>query len=115
MFEEGYIIPVSIHAPAWGATESICGMRRWNSGFNPRPRMGGDGIYHEPPIQHIGFNPRPRMGGDLSAEELFIFWMSFNPRPRMGGDIYLGAQCENRLSFNPRPRMGGDAGHAPGY
>ena len=33
--------PVSIHAPAWGATASI-GLIGYMLSFNPRPRMGGD-------------------------------------------------------------------------
>ena len=33
---------VSIHAPAWGATETVDSQFLQPSGFNPRPRMGGD-------------------------------------------------------------------------
>ena len=33
---------VSIHAPAWGATDNrVMGLKQ-QPGFNPRPRMGGD-------------------------------------------------------------------------
>ncbi|GBC63954.1 hypothetical protein DENIS_4954 [Desulfonema ishimotonii] len=57
--------PVSIHAPAWGAT-----LRAWKKGatvccFNPRARMGRD------PVGLFGsgarecFNPRARMGRDI--------------------------------------------------
>ncbi|RZB30651.1 MAG: hypothetical protein SRB1_02931 [Desulfobacteraceae bacterium Eth-SRB1] len=33
---------VSIHAPAWGATDEARRGGTQNPGFNPRPRMGGD-------------------------------------------------------------------------
>ena len=79
---------VSIHAPAWGATAFKptvpWGLRLFQStpphggrpllassihiihlSFNPRPRMGGDGLRRPGPGARRGFNPRPRMGGDL--------------------------------------------------
>ena len=34
---------VSIHAPAWGATRRPGTDEQEPFGFNPRPRMGGDG------------------------------------------------------------------------
>ena len=36
------LLGVSIHAPAWGATPRTPAGNRWDLGFNPRPRMGGD-------------------------------------------------------------------------
>ena len=36
------VFQVSIHAPAWGATQSRSFSRQISTGFNPRPRMGGD-------------------------------------------------------------------------
>ena len=35
-------VNVSIHAPAWGATQRIRGYKLDKVSFNPRPRMGGD-------------------------------------------------------------------------
>ncbi len=55
--------------------------------FNPRPRVGGDGI---PPGHTRSGNP------------------GFNPRPRVGGDRGMGSPTGTRISFNPRPRVGGD-------
>ena len=55
-----------------------------------------------------GFNPRPRMGGDGLILRLKVMGLSFNPRPRMGGD-YIYSYPRNIIKgFNPRPRMGGD-------
>ncbi len=59
--------PVSIHAPAWGATRQR-GHREAPAGsFNPRPRMGGDQCGISTGRDRDGFNPRPRMGGDTRA------------------------------------------------
>ena len=38
----GNPFPVSIHAPAWGATSSMAGMPSELAGFNPRARVGRD-------------------------------------------------------------------------
>ena len=57
---------VSIHAPAWGATASGAPvpMRRWPR-FNPRTRVGCDGMTSDPtPLQGMRFNPRTRVGCD---------------------------------------------------
>ena len=60
---------VSIHAPAWGATSTCRPGRGKISGFNPRPRMGGDRrICHQSYMDRC-FNPRPRMGGDCNGYE----------------------------------------------
>ncbi len=42
MDSETFFFGVSIHAPAWGATSSTPRSSRKATGFNPRPRMGGD-------------------------------------------------------------------------
>ena len=55
---------VSIHAPAWGATEPSTRSTSTNTGFNPRTRVGCDtgraGIWRIA----VGFNPRTRVGCD---------------------------------------------------
>ena len=76
---------VSIHAPAWGATQcapSIVTHLR----FNPRTRMGCDQKYGGGKTQFDGFNPRTRMGCDIDNYSLFIRCPCFNPRTRMGCD-----------------------------
>ena len=55
---------VSIHAPAWGATEDMRQSIGISQSFNPRPRMGGDADLNVSPHLERCFNPRPRMGGD---------------------------------------------------
>ena len=147
---------VSIHAPARGATFAIApensiktefqstpphGGRPRNAphhllaptGFNPRPRTGGDWAVEQQDISISPcFNPRPRTGGDMGTRRLSWRSVRFNPRPRTGGDVMSlyggwidkrvsihaparGATCEpcvlgrSLSSFNPRPRTGGDA------
>ncbi len=52
-------------------TESVYTMYR----FNPRSRMGSDGITGRADGVGIGFNPRSRMGSDLCAR---LIWESLN-------------------------------------
>ncbi len=81
-------LPVSIHAPARGAT-----VRRLNplaiSCFNPRSRAGSD---HQYDIRFRGvgsFNPRSRAGSDVISIRLKAGLISFNPRSRAGSDRYV--------------------------
>ena len=60
---------VSIHAPAWGATQSSRFIFASIKGFNPRPRMGGDGVRINLKLDLLCFNPRPRMGGDIDPAD----------------------------------------------
>ena len=107
---DGAADPVSIRAPARGATcptrfrsarlmfqsAPPHGGRRprrararsnFRSRFNPRPRTGGDRRPRTPrPRRSRGFNPRPRTGGDVSLGAVLGQADRFNPRPRTGGD-----------------------------
>ncbi len=97
---------VSIHAPAWGATQSSAESMTVEASFNPRPRVGGDRIDRRALTCEYLFQSTPPRGGrqdrlpSLSGDAA-----CFNPRPRVGGDciatsvmeftIY-GALCANR-------------------
>ena len=65
--------------------------RYWvdQSGFNPRPRVGGDLDDYLTTLMLRSFNPRPRVGGDENSEHALTIVFGFNPRPRVGGDIAL--------------------------
>ena len=56
---------VSIHAPAWDATQQQPQQQQQPSGFNPRARMGRDCEGSGVAEIHQSFNPRARMGRDL--------------------------------------------------
>ena len=123
---------VSIHAPARGATIPIGAYRCRNSGFNPRPRAGGDRPRLAAMRPYHMFQSTPPRGGRPRPEPSEpIVKTRFNPRPRAGGDRTLafvlstcrdvsihaparGAtipRCPPRSvdrCFNPRPRAGGD-------
>ena len=124
---------VSIHAPAWGATCSGAPGENCRTGFNPRPRMGGNNCSAPNTVSpSSSFNPRPRMGGNERGAggggrfEVSIHapaWgatpspgpilgktTGFNPRPRMGGNSAVHRRDIESSGFNPRPRMGGNRG-----
>ena len=81
------IVPVSIHAPAWGATATPATSWRPKRSFNPRTRVGCDAQDHRLCQGGQGFNPRTRVGCD---------------RPR---DPHTGSR---HARFNPRTRVGCD-------
>ena len=60
---------VSIHAPAWGATQA-CDKNTHHRRFNPRSRMGSDALASKCRWQMRCFNPRSRMGSDCAPKLL---------------------------------------------
>ena len=79
--------PVSIHAPARGATASMCGTRSRSRCFNPRTREGCDirqeklGRYRCPVSIHA-----PARGATLGWRRGVHPVACFNPRTREGCD-----------------------------
>jgi len=63
--------PVSIHAPARGATRSSS-TNHTRSRFQSTPPRGGRRVPWLPSPANICFNPRPRAGGDACECELMI-------------------------------------------
>ncbi len=55
---------VSIHAPAWGATDADEVDRHFVGGFNPRARVGRDWRFEASRKGLPSFNPRARVGRD---------------------------------------------------
>ncbi len=60
---------VSIHAPAWGATCTTTSSAGSSNGFNPRARMGRDGLQRPKLHRQQRFNPRARMGATKISED----------------------------------------------
>ncbi len=82
--------------PPYGGRRSRSRSRSCRSGFNPRPRMGGDQrCKRQSNILAVSIHA-PVWG----ATVLFLsFWriaFGFNPRPRMGGDL----RCVRRAAEN---------------
>jgi len=99
---------ISIHAPAWGATQMQKNEKLDEEHFNPRTRMGCDTACPTsiPAIRH--FNPRTRMGCDVPPCLICCGYQYFNPRTRMGCDRFFGTGHHWSHYFNPRTRMGCD-------
>ena len=75
--------PVSIHAPAWGATGPSLQQSAILQSFNPRTRVGCDVRHLCQSLGIIGFNPRTRVGCDPRsvAESLSVsMFQSTHPR-----------------------------------
>jgi len=100
--------PVSIHAPAWGATGILRG-RLWGVySFNPRARVGRDLAEHGQIVSVVGFNPRARVGRDPYKGLCRTILYSFNPRARVGRDGAVAIRLGGLAGFNPRARVGRD-------
>ena len=132
-------VPVSIHAPARGATRRSPPPAPCHRRFNPRARAGRDS-QHQPCAKHRPcFNPRARAGRDQHGGELGLGELrfqstrprgarprhsrlsdrmrtGFNPRARAGRDVIVLSSCSVTSCFNPRARAGrdGDQGDFPG-
>ena len=77
------LAPVSIHAPARGATVSPIHSVPTFCCFNPRSRAGSDAIRRDRPIQISRFNPRSRAGSDVSLTSMrttYTLFQSTLPR-----------------------------------
>ena len=57
------VAPVSIHAPARGATFLTSRNVSAVSGFNPRPRTGGDALFPAQSAMSLKFQSTPPHGG----------------------------------------------------
>ncbi len=143
---------ISIHAPAWGATFATYtggnvmefqsthprGVRLFLSiflfaytDFNPRTRVGCDGVNDYATKPSTYFNPRTRVGCDLNNGGKKLCHINFNPRTRVGCDqrkrgpsvrhhvisihapawgatVALIKGITGSLDFNPRTRVGCD-------
>jgi len=76
---------ISIHAPAWGATDAVV---RAMSGLTisiHAPAWGAttDGYYG---LYILRFQSTPPRGGRLRSQPGIQGLQNFNPRPRVGGD-----------------------------
>ena len=112
---------VSIHAPAWGATD----MHKWTlihlSCFNPRTRVGCDKVGIDRtetvgrfqsthprgvrrwraalPVSAVCFNPRTRVGCDGDGRNSYVHDGCFNPRTRVGCDKHTFTGFASPFSF----------------
>ena len=98
---------VSIRAPVRGATSPTFSLRPLDK-FQSAPPCGGRLHRHGGVQTGTGFNPRPRAGGDAPRSRVLVVCRCFNPRPRAGGDrVRQQLRISSCRCFNPRPRAGG--------
>ena len=103
---------VSIHAPAWGATGIGCGStssRRFRSTLprgERRPRWLRERACRS-------FDPRSRVGSDPASGQTPCPRCCFDPRSRVGSDILRASSGSESTGFDPRSRVGSDMTDAP--
>ena len=106
------------------------------TGFNPRPRVGGDSGQGDIRCCGSVFQSTPPRGGRHGVPHIWhppghvsihapawgatgvllcgvVKRLCFNPRPRVGGDGRSFKAPRLLRGFNPRPRVGGDARTVP--
>ena len=97
--------PISIHAPAWGATKRFM-LASKICNFNSRPRVGSD--LHAGPRLRCGahFNSRPRVGSDSPSSRSRPALRYFNSRPRVGSDRRIRRRSNDHRQFQFTPPRG---------
>ena len=106
-----YPCPVSIHAPARGATLAPKGGATKFDGFNPRAREGRDSLTITPILLFRSFNPRAREGRDIPDDYPYTLISEVSIHaPARGATSVWGCASVLSWSFNPRAREGRDQG-----
>ncbi len=106
-------INVSIHAPAWGATERPSSPRPSAACFNPRTRVGCDSFRQIGGWVIMGFNPRTRVGCDGGRCSIILYAAMFQSTHPRGVRPDAAVQSPpGRFCFNPRTRVGCDSSRA---
>ena len=99
---------ISIHAPAWGATSRNQSNPVGLPDFNPRSRVGSDGLVWGGNGAENNFNPRSRVGSDHHVLIGFpLFAISIHAPAWGATDRCRGTSVALRY-FNPRSRVGSD-------
>ena len=103
------VLHVSIHAPAWGATSIPSRDRTPLEMFqSTHPR----GVRQVPVADGAGLRPVSIHAPAWGATARFITWTaaasSFNPRTRVGCDTASFERLRYHAGFNPRTRVGCD-------
>ena len=82
---------VSIHAPVWGATSDWIPVSDLPKVSIHAPVWGATGEMFDD-IAELSFNPRTRVGCDGLISRVFSAFKRFNPRTRVGCDIKGGGK-----------------------
>ncbi len=80
------VIGVSIHAPAWGATSLRSEIDSLSLRFNPRARVGRDGVSRAAEAGGVVSIHAPAWGATRWMRRDRAIHARFNPRARVGRD-----------------------------
>ena len=100
-------IPFQSTRPAWGATSSSRRRPARPRHFNPRARVGRDGMVGRQVSTGSYFNPRAHTGRDPASISCVACVWHFNPRAHTGRDNSRHDGFRSRSNFNPRAPHGG--------
>ena len=84
------ISDVSIHAPAWGATECFAFIRKYIEVSIHAPAWGATNLYFAYFMHYMFQSTRPR-GARHGRKSFGHVILCFNPRARVGRDCLCGA------------------------
>ena len=99
---------VSIHAPVWGATFAEMAQSVGNLSFNPRTRVGCDGLFYINTFYDLCFNPRTRVGCDAVDATENLTLVEFQSTHPCGVRLFICTKSTGHKRFNPRTRVGCD-------
>ena len=100
--------PVSIHAPAWGATPLVQQYMQQEAVSIHAPAWGATaGRGHRPGRCYVSIHA-PAWGATDRSQSRWCRRRCFNPRARMGRDREFDPREDPVSCFNPRARMGRD-------
>ncbi len=103
-----FLIGISIHAPARGATSSSSSRSFEFVISIHAPARGATLLSSISAVSHRYFNPRSREGSDVQQLLPVLRVCNFNPRSREGSDVNLNNTIARSVNFNPRSREGSD-------
>ena len=109
-------LDISIHAPAWGATEPKHSLNNKHNNFNPRSRMGSDRKTRTKPVPITISIHAPAWGTtNTDARRLADILISIHAPAWGATDRAQPERHEPHTDFNPRSRMGSDPCGWPSY
>ena len=127
--QEITLLTISIHVPAWGTTcysgmvytllvfqstfprgerQIIDNSSVKTCNFNPRSRVGNDGIKFISERHSVISIHVPAWGTTECTNKVISACLNFNPRSRVGNDLHPFQHFHPVSYFNPRSRVGND-------
>ena len=103
------LFQISIHAPARGATTNHVAIKDYQQDFNPRSREGSDyAVSFLSALLKRFQSTLPRGERRYILQDFLFPLLYFNPRSREGSDVKPDTEYFQSADFNPRSREGSD-------